>query len=180
MGGKSERDRKQAVQRFLQGEKPGSICTSLGYSRVWFYKWMKRYRKGDPEWYAERSRRPAENPNRTQEEIVEIIKFVRQSLYNTGLFHGPQAIFITWAKYADKWVYDIAEDALDQSVKVFYAIRKPENVRYVEVKRTMNKYGKIRAIVIQSGKQKRWAAIYTNAKAEEVNAERVVRLMCRR
>ena len=91
-----------------------------------------------------------------------------------------RAIFISWAEYADKWVYDIEEAALDQTVKVFYAIRKPEAIRYVETNRPMNKYGKIRAIVIQNGKQKRRAAIYTNASAEELGAERVVRLMCRR
>jgi hypothetical protein len=44
----------------------------------------------------------------------------------------------------------------------------------------MNKYGKIRAIVIQSRKQKRRAAIYTNASAEDLDAKRVIRLMCRR
>jgi len=91
-----------------------------------------------------------------------------------------RALFISWAKYADKWVYDIEESALDQTVKVFYAIREPENVRYVEMNRTMNKYGKIRAIVIQSRKQKRRAAIYTNASAEDLDAERVIRLMCQR
>lgn len=91
-----------------------------------------------------------------------------------------RAIFISWAKYVDKWVYDIEESALDQTVKVFYEIRKPEEIRYVEMKRTMNKYGKIRAIVIQSGKQKKRAVIYTNASAEELSAKRVVRLMCRR
>lgn len=91
-----------------------------------------------------------------------------------------RTIFISWAKYADKWVYDIEEAALDQTVKVFYAIRRPEEIRYVEVNRTMNKYGKIRAIVIQSRKQKRRAAIYTNASGEDLDAERVIRLMCRR
>ncbi len=90
-----------------------------------------------------------------------------------------RAIFISWAKYADKWVYDIEEASLDKTVKVFYAIRPPEDVRYVEVNRTMNKYGKIRAIVIQSRKQKRRAAIYTNASAEDLDAKRVIRLMCR-
>jgi hypothetical protein len=50
----------------------------------------------------------------------------------------------------------------------------------METKRTMNKYGKIRAIVIQSGPDKKRAAIYTNARDEELDAERVVRLMCRR
>ena len=91
-----------------------------------------------------------------------------------------RATFISWAKYADKWVYDIEEAALDQTVKVFYAIRKPEEIRYVDMMRAMNKYGKIRAIVIQSRKQKRRAAIYTNASAEDLDAERVIRLMCRR
>ncbi len=91
-----------------------------------------------------------------------------------------RAIFISWAKYADKWVYDIEEAALDQTVKVFYAIRQPEDVRYVDMMRTMNKYGNIRAIVIQSSKQKMRAAIYTNASAKDIDAERVVRLMCRR
>lgn len=101
--------------------------------------------------------------------------------YLEGKDGGPRrAIFITWAKYADKWVNDLTEDALDQTVKVCYAIREPEEVRYVETQRTMNKYGKIRAIVIQSGQEKKRAAIYTNASAEEVDAGRVVRLMCRR
>ncbi len=75
---------------------------------------------------------------------------------------------------------DIEEAALDQTVKVFYAVRKPEEVCYVEMNRTMNKYGKIRAIVIQSRKRKLRAAIYTNASVEDLDAERVIRLMCRR
>jgi transposase len=99
---------------------------------------------------------------------------------NEGSGGTRRAIFISWAKYADKWVYDIAESTLDQTVEVVYEIRKPEKVRYVELKRTMKKYGKIRAIVIQSGKQKKRAAIYTNATAEDIDADRVVRLMCRR
>lgn len=94
---------------------------------------------------------------------------------------GPRnGIFITWAKYADKWVGDLAEEAFNRTVKVEYAIRGPEEIRYVETTRMMNKYGKIRAIVIQSGREKRRAAIYTNGGAEDVGAEMVVRLMCRR
>jgi transposase len=91
-----------------------------------------------------------------------------------------RAIFITWAKYADKWVYDIAEEAFDKTVEVFYQVRAPERIRYVEMNRSMNKYGKIRAVVIQSGKRKNRAVIYTNANIEEVDAQRVVQLMCRR
>jgi hypothetical protein len=44
----------------------------------------------------------------------------------------------------------------------------------------MNKYGKMRVIVIQSGRDKQRAAIYTNGTKEEIQAERIVQLMCRR
>jgi len=53
---------------------------------------LKRYKTEGEEWFKEQSRRPIENPNSTQHEVVEIVKFVRQSLYNADLFHGPQAI----------------------------------------------------------------------------------------
>jgi transposase len=32
-----------AFQRFKNGESPESICTSLGKSKFWLYKWVKRY-----------------------------------------------------------------------------------------------------------------------------------------
>jgi len=44
----------------------------------------------------------------------------------------------------------------------------------------MNKYGVIRAIVIQSGKNKKRAAIYTNAKDNEIRSEKIIELICRR
>ena len=126
----------------------------------------------------------------SHEAVEELIVLFDREGYSAELYRylegkdegeGPRrAIFISWAKYVDKWVYDIEESALDQAMKVFYEIRKPEEIRYMEMKRTMNKYGKIRAIVIQSGKQKRRAVIYTNASVEELGAERVVHLMCRR
>jgi hypothetical protein len=91
-----------------------------------------------------------------------------------------RAIFISWAKYADKWVNDVAEGRFDQGVKVKYEIQKSKEVKYFQTERTMNKYGVIRAIVIQSGKDKKRAAIYTNAKDSEVNAEKIIELICRR
>jgi len=39
---KEEQRRVMAVQRFRNGEKPESICASLGRSKVWLYKWIKR------------------------------------------------------------------------------------------------------------------------------------------
>lgn len=87
-----KRDRVLAVQRFKAGENPESICTSLGKTKVWLYKWVKRFSEDDALWYEDRSRRPRVIPNRTPSEIEEIVKMVRLNLYNQDLFCGAQAI----------------------------------------------------------------------------------------
>ena len=87
------------------------------------------------------------------------------------------AQFISWAKYADKWVNDYKEEEFKNSVMVKYRIQKDEEVKYFEPDRkTMSKYGKIRTIVIQSGSKKQRIAIYTND--EERKAEEIIQLMC--
>lgn len=84
--------RALAVQRFKNGESPESICTSLGKSRFWLYKWVKRYSGEETSWCEDRSRRPHATPNHTSDEIEEIVKMVRLNLYNKDLFCGAQAI----------------------------------------------------------------------------------------
>jgi len=91
-----------------------------------------------------------------------------------------RAIFISWAKYSDKWVNDVAEERFDKSVKVKYEIQDSKDVKYFQTKRTMNKYGVIRAIVIQSGENEKRSVVYTNAKDNEVGAEKIIKLICRR
>jgi transposase InsO family protein len=81
-----------AVQRFKAGESPESICISLGKSRFWLYKWVKRFGEGDPNWFEDRSRCPLVSSNRTPSEIEEIVKMIRLNLYNQNLFCGAQAI----------------------------------------------------------------------------------------
>ena len=91
-----------------------------------------------------------------------------------------KALFITWAKYSDKWTGDIPEERFDKTVKITFEIQKPEEIKYFETDRMMSKYGKIRAIVIQSGRKKKRAVIYTNGKKEEIKPERIIQLICRR
>ena len=91
-----------------------------------------------------------------------------------------RALFISWAKYSDKWVNDLAEEQFNRVAPVTYEIRKAEAIPYLETTRTMSKYGKIRAVVIQNGRDKKRAAIYTNGAAEEIGGERIVQLICRR
>jgi putative transposase len=81
-----------AVQRFKNGENPESICTSLGKSKFWLYKWVKRHNEEEASWCDDLSRRPLSTPNRTPSEIEEIVKMVRLNLYNQELFCGAQAI----------------------------------------------------------------------------------------
>ena len=81
-----------AVQRYLTGEKPQSICDSLGKTKPWLYKWVARHTPDDPAWCEDQSRQPLTSSHRTPAEIEDIVEMVRLSLYNKGLFCGDQAI----------------------------------------------------------------------------------------
>lgn len=86
------KQRASAVQRYLAGESPKTICNSLGKTKPWLYKWVARYAHDDPTWFEDQSRRPLSSPYRTSLEIEKIVEMVRLSLYNKGLFCGNQAI----------------------------------------------------------------------------------------
>lgn len=79
------RQRASAVQRYLAGEDPESICSSLGKTTRWLYKWAARHIPDDPAWFEDQSRRPFSIPLRTPAEIEQIVEFVRLSLYNRDL-----------------------------------------------------------------------------------------------
>ena len=87
-------ERRLAVRRYQNGENPSSICTSLGQSRSWLYKWVSRFDPDDPAWCENHSTRPKSNPNWTPREIEEIVKTTRLNLYNSedDRFYGAQAI----------------------------------------------------------------------------------------
>ena len=91
-----------------------------------------------------------------------------------------RAIFINWAKYADKWVYDIPDEKFDCGVFVKYDIQEAEEVKYFKTERMMSKYGKIRTIVIESGDDRKRMAIYTNGDEDEIDSDTVIQLICRR
>ncbi|MBC8458473.1 MAG: helix-turn-helix domain-containing protein [Deltaproteobacteria bacterium] len=91
-----------------------------------------------------------------------------------------RAIFISWAKYSDKWVNEVAEEKFDKGMKVQYEIQDSKDIKYFETKRAMSKYGVIRAIVIQSVKNDKRSVIYTNAKDTEIGPEKIIELLCNR
>ena len=104
----------------------------------------------------------------------------RQLNDKNGLSRNGKVIFISWAKYVDRWIAEEPDERFDKTAEVTYQIKKPETVRYFQTNRQMNKYGDIRSIVIESGRKKKRAAIYTNGTEEEISCERIVQLMCRR
>jgi putative transposase len=87
-----EQERQCAVLRFLYGEDPASICTSLGRSTRWLYKWINRYTPRNASWSESQSRRPYSNPSRTPADVEEIIIMIRLYLYFQGLCCGAEAI----------------------------------------------------------------------------------------
>jgi len=85
--------RKKAIQRYLNGEKPKSIYQSLNRSKNWFFKWLKRYKSGDQQWYQEQSRAPKRKPTATNSAEKQRIISTRLHLESQKFAQiGPSAI----------------------------------------------------------------------------------------
>jgi transposase len=138
----------------------------------------------------EKAKQLGEKAGVSRERLAQLIVLFDREGYSAELYRHldgqdqgrgtRRALFISWAKYADKWVNEIPEEQLSRVARVSYHIQKTEEVKYLETTRSMSKYGKIRAVVIQSGPDQQRAAIYTNGREEEIGAERIVQLICHR
>jgi len=85
--------RKTAVKRYLKGESPKSIYNHLKRSKNWFFKWLRRYKSGDPEWYQDKSRAPLKSPTETSEIQRQRIISTRTHLESQKYAQiGPSAI----------------------------------------------------------------------------------------
>jgi Winged helix-turn helix len=138
----------------------------------------------------EKAKRIGEQAGVSQERLGQLIVVFDREGYSAELYRyldgrdqgegKRRALFISWAKYSDKWVNDLAEEQFSKVARVTYQIQEPEEIQYLETERSMSKYGKIRTVVIQSGRNKQRSAIYTNGTEAEIGAERIVQLICRR
>lgn len=85
--------RKTAISMYLQGQSPVSIYTELKRSKNWFFKWLKRYKSGDPNWFKEKSRAPLRSPTQISDVDIERIISVRKRLESEGFAQiGASAI----------------------------------------------------------------------------------------
>jgi putative transposase len=88
-------ERQRAIARYRQGESATAICASLGRSREWLYKWLKRHDADGADgadWAEERSRRPRQSPAAIGSAVEAAILAMRRSLAQRQLFQGAQAI----------------------------------------------------------------------------------------
>ena len=72
--------RKRAINLYLKGVKPKSIYSELNRSKNWFFKWLKRYQTGDPDWYKDKSKAPKRQPTAVSKVDRERIISVRTDL----------------------------------------------------------------------------------------------------
>ena len=78
---KQEQRRKQAVARYLEGERIESICRSMRCSKAWLYKWRDRYNRrmvDSASWWTEKKRIPKAVPSRTPGRIEQVILELRR------------------------------------------------------------------------------------------------------
>ena len=75
-----EKERKQAIKRYTEGERQVDVYRSLGRSKPWFTKWLKRYETGRKKWYKDLPRKPNAIPNKINKRIEEAVIRIRKSL----------------------------------------------------------------------------------------------------
>ena len=89
-----EQLRIKAIKLYEQNWKASDIIATLGCSKTWFYKWLKRYKNQDEKWFQSESRAPQKTQKKEQPEIEQLVKKTREKLISTRFNqYGPQAIF---------------------------------------------------------------------------------------
>jgi IS30 family transposase len=73
--------RKQAVDLFLKGNAKKDIAQTLGKSRQWVHKWIKRYHTiGGDTWYHSCSTAPKTITKKTPTDLEKLIISIRKGL----------------------------------------------------------------------------------------------------
>jgi transposase len=85
-----EQRRKQAVVRYLAGDKIEAICRDLHCSKSWLYTWKARYQTDDPTWAKGLSTQPRHKPSQVPQRIEQRVVELRRTLGQRGQ-HGSAA-----------------------------------------------------------------------------------------
>lgn len=91
----AEQERIDAIGRSLRGDSASAICRLLGRTRVWLYKWLKRYDPADPTWARTRSRAPHRTADKTRPDVEQRVAEIRSRLVATK-YAQRGALAIQW------------------------------------------------------------------------------------
>jgi hypothetical protein len=72
--------RKQAVELHLKRIPVNIIADTLGKTRQWVHKWLKRYKTGSDVWYRSQSNAPKKPISRIPEDVERTIVSIRENL----------------------------------------------------------------------------------------------------
>jgi len=72
--------RKQAVELHLKSISINDIADTLGKTRQWVHKWLRRYKTGSDVWYQSISNAPNKPISRIPEDIEKTIVSIRKNL----------------------------------------------------------------------------------------------------
>ena len=76
---------KQTIKRYENGESPKKIYRSLGKSKAWFFKWLRRSKLEGKDWAKSRSCKPHQSPKRIDKDmeqtVIESRKYLEGQLY---------------------------------------------------------------------------------------------------
>lgn len=72
--------RQQAVELHLKNVPVNIIADTLGKTRQWVHKWLKRYKTGSEAWYKSFSNAPKKPISRIPEDIEKTIVSIRENL----------------------------------------------------------------------------------------------------
>ena len=81
-----------------EGKNPTEIRRLLQRTRDWVYKWVKRFKSNDPQWYLDESKEPKTKSNKIDSKLEAVIIKTRQQLVKRDTpqtryaFHGAVAI----------------------------------------------------------------------------------------
>ncbi|MCH7732249.1 MAG: transposase [Candidatus Marinimicrobia bacterium] len=65
---------------YVEGKNPTDIHNKLNRTRNWVYKWIKRYKSGDPDWYLDESKEPNRKQTKIDESLENEIVKIRKKL----------------------------------------------------------------------------------------------------
>ncbi len=72
--------REKAIKRYKNSESPKEIYQSLGKSKTWFFKWLKRYKLDGKDWAKSHSCRPHQSPKRINKTMEQMVIETRKRL----------------------------------------------------------------------------------------------------